>query len=84
LAPLGQLSGAPGLVPLRPSQAPWFHLEYRAGGRALSRGGLSGRLLWAGLGLGWTLLTLAVMDGREFVLLDMIVPPLIPTGLMIV
>ena len=42
---------------------------------------LSGWLLWASLGLGWTLLTLAAIDWREFVLPDIITLPLIPSGL---
>ncbi|HEY7598699.1 MAG TPA: A24 family peptidase, partial [Candidatus Limnocylindrales bacterium] len=42
---------------------------------------LSGWLLWASLGLGWTLLTLAAIDWREFVLPDMLTLPLIPSGL---
>ena len=44
---------------------------------------LSGWLLWASLGLGWTLLTLAAIDWREFVLPDSITLPLIPSGLAV-
>jgi leader peptidase (prepilin peptidase)/N-methyltransferase len=44
---------------------------------------LSGWLLWASLGLGWTLLTLAAIDWREFMLPDIITLPLIPTGLVV-
>jgi leader peptidase (prepilin peptidase)/N-methyltransferase len=44
---------------------------------------LSGWLLWASLGLGWTLLTLAAIDCREFVLPDIITLPLIPVGLVV-
>jgi leader peptidase (prepilin peptidase)/N-methyltransferase len=42
---------------------------------------LSGWLLWASLGLGWTLLTLAAIDWREFVLPDILTLPLILSGL---
>jgi leader peptidase (prepilin peptidase) / N-methyltransferase len=44
---------------------------------------LSGWLLWASVGLGWTLLTLAVIDQREFVLPDIITLPLISAGLVV-
>ena len=58
----------------------WFHpgIELAALGVALSAAMvLSGWLLWASLGLGWTLLTLAAIDWREFVLPDIITLPLI-------
>ena len=64
----------------------WFHpgIELAALAVALSAATvLSGWLLWASLGLGWILLTLAVIDGREFVLPDSIVLPLIPAGLAV-
>jgi leader peptidase (prepilin peptidase)/N-methyltransferase len=64
----------------------WFHpgIELAALAVALSAATvLSGWLLWAGLGLGWTLLTLAVIDCRELVLPDTITLPLIPTGLVV-
>jgi leader peptidase (prepilin peptidase) / N-methyltransferase len=64
----------------------WFHpgIELAALAVALSAATvLSGWLLWASLGLGWTLLALAVIDSRALVLPDSIVLPLIPTGLMV-
>jgi leader peptidase (prepilin peptidase)/N-methyltransferase len=64
----------------------WFHpgIELAALGVALSAVMvLSGWLLWASLGLGWALLTLAAIDWREFVLPDVITLPLIPSGLMV-
>jgi leader peptidase (prepilin peptidase)/N-methyltransferase len=64
----------------------WFHpgIELASLGVALSAATvLSGWLLWASLGLGWTLLTLAAMDWREFVLPDIITLPLIPGGLVV-
>jgi leader peptidase (prepilin peptidase)/N-methyltransferase len=63
----------------------WFHpgIELAALAVALSAATvLSGWLLWASLGLGWTLLALAVIDYRELVLPDILVLPLIPTGLV--
>jgi leader peptidase (prepilin peptidase)/N-methyltransferase len=65
----------------------WFHPAIELAALAVALSGaavLSGWLLWVGLGLGWTLLTLAVIDGREFVLPDIIVLPLIPIGLLVV
>jgi leader peptidase (prepilin peptidase) / N-methyltransferase len=44
---------------------------------------LSGRLLLASLGLGWTLLTLAAIDQRHLVLPDVLTLPLIPAGLLV-
>lgn len=44
---------------------------------------LSGFLLWVSLGLGWTLLTLAAIDHREFIAPDVITLPLIPAGLVV-
>jgi leader peptidase (prepilin peptidase)/N-methyltransferase len=64
----------------------WFHpgIELAALAVALSAVAvLSGWLLWASLGLGWTLLTLAAIDAREFVLPDSLVLPLIPAGLLV-
>ena len=64
----------------------WFHpgIELAALAVALSAAMvLSGWLLWASLGLGWTLLTLAAIDWREFVLPDIITLPLIPSGLVV-
>ncbi|MFM9862887.1 MAG: prepilin peptidase [Micropepsaceae bacterium] len=43
--------------------------------------GMSSVMFWATLVLGWTLLTLAVMDVREFVLADVLTLPLIAGGL---
>lgn len=43
----------------------------------------SGWLLWATCGLGWTLLTLATLDFRHFVLPDALTLPLIPAGLAV-
>ncbi len=42
-----------------------------------------GWLVWASCGLGWTLLTLAVIDFREFLLPDALTLPLIPVGLLV-
>ena len=42
---------------------------------------LSGWLLWASLALGWTLLTLAAIDLRHYLLPDRLTLPLIPAGL---
>ena len=64
----------------------WFHpgIELAALAVALSAATvLSGWLLWASLGLGWALLTLAAIDWREFVLPDSITLPLIPSGLVV-
>jgi leader peptidase (prepilin peptidase) / N-methyltransferase len=64
----------------------WFHpgIELAALAIALSAATvLSGWLLWVSLGLGWTLLTLAVIDSREFVLPDVITLPLIPAGFVV-
>jgi leader peptidase (prepilin peptidase)/N-methyltransferase len=64
----------------------WFYpgIELAALLVALSAAAvLSGWLLWASLGLGWTLLTLAAIDYRESVLPDIITLPLIPTGLVL-
>jgi leader peptidase (prepilin peptidase) / N-methyltransferase len=64
----------------------WFHpgIELAALAVALSAATvLSGWLLWASVGLGWTLLTLAAIDYREFVLPDTITLPLIPLGLVV-
>jgi leader peptidase (prepilin peptidase)/N-methyltransferase len=44
---------------------------------------LSGWLLWASLGLGWTLLALATIDLRHYVLPDLLTLPLIPAGLAV-
>lgn len=44
---------------------------------------LSGWLLWVSLGLGWTLLTLALIDARHLILPDALTLPLIPAGLAV-
>lgn len=44
---------------------------------------LSGWLVWAGCGLGWGLLALAVIDRRHFILPDVLTLPLIPIGLAV-
>ena len=44
---------------------------------------LSGWLLWASLALGWTLLTLAIIDWRHYQLPDALTLPLIPAGLLV-
>jgi leader peptidase (prepilin peptidase) / N-methyltransferase len=44
---------------------------------------LSGWLLWASLLLGWTLLALAAIDLRHFVLPDVLTLPLVPAGLVV-
>jgi leader peptidase (prepilin peptidase) / N-methyltransferase len=64
----------------------WFHpgIELAALLIALPAAAvLSGWLLWASLGLGWTLLTLAAIDYRELVLPNVITLPLIPAGLIV-
>jgi leader peptidase (prepilin peptidase)/N-methyltransferase len=64
----------------------WLHpsIELAALAVALSATTvLSGWLLWVSLGLGWVLLTLAVIDFREFVLPEMMTLPLIPAGLIV-
>jgi leader peptidase (prepilin peptidase)/N-methyltransferase len=59
-------------------------IELAALGVALSATAvLSGWLLWASLGLGWTLLTLAAIDQRHLVLPDVLTLPLIPAGLLV-
>jgi leader peptidase (prepilin peptidase)/N-methyltransferase len=45
---------------------------------------LSGWLLWASLLLGWTLLTLAAIDLRHYMLPDILTLPLIPAGLAVI
>ncbi|HUK06300.1 MAG TPA: A24 family peptidase [Stellaceae bacterium] len=42
-----------------------------------------GWVVWASCGLGWSLLALAVIDGREGVLPDVLTLPLIPAGLVV-
>lgn len=44
---------------------------------------LSGSVFWLSLGLGWCLLTLAVIDVRHLILPDVITLPLIPLGLAV-
>jgi leader peptidase (prepilin peptidase)/N-methyltransferase len=44
---------------------------------------LSGWLMWASLGLGWTLLALAAIDLRHYLLPDVLTLPLIPAGLAV-
>lgn len=44
---------------------------------------LSGWLLWAGCGLGWSLLALSVTDQRAMILPDALTLPLIPAGLTV-
>ena len=44
---------------------------------------LSGWLLWVSLGLGWTLLALAAIDLRHYLLPDVLTLPLIPAGLAV-
>jgi leader peptidase (prepilin peptidase)/N-methyltransferase len=64
----------------------WFHpgIELAALAVALSAATvLSGWLLWVSVGLGWTLLTLAVLDWRTLVLPDALTLPLIPAGLVV-
>jgi leader peptidase (prepilin peptidase)/N-methyltransferase len=64
----------------------WFHpgIELAALAVALSAATiLSGWLLWASVALGWTLLTLAALDYRTFILPDAMTLPLIPAGLVV-
>ncbi|WP_322097269.1 prepilin peptidase [Pelagibius sp. Alg239-R121] len=42
-----------------------------------------GALPWIGAALGWTLLTLALIDARHFLLPDALTLPLIPAGLLV-
>jgi leader peptidase (prepilin peptidase)/N-methyltransferase len=59
-------------------------IELAALAVALSaRAMLSGWLLWASFGLGWTLLTLAAIDQRHLVLPNVLTLPLIPAGLVV-
>ena len=44
---------------------------------------LTGWELWAVCGLGWSLLTLAVIDVRHYLLPDVLTLPLIPAGLLV-
>ncbi len=44
---------------------------------------LPGWLAWAGAGLGWILLTLAVIDARHLLLPDTLTLPLVPAGLLV-
>lgn len=44
---------------------------------------VSGWLLWVSLALGWTLLALAAIDLRHYLLPDVLTLPLIPTGLAV-
>ena len=44
---------------------------------------LPGWLAWAGAGLGWILLTLAVIDARHLLLPDTLSLPLVPAGLLV-
>ncbi len=44
---------------------------------------LPGWLAWAGAGFGWALLTLAVIDARDFLLPDVLTLPLAPAGLAV-
>jgi len=44
---------------------------------------LSGWLLWAGCGLGWSLLALAAIDQRTMTLPDALTLPLLPAGLIV-
>lgn len=65
----------------------WFHpgIELAALAVALSAATVvSGYMLWVSLGLGWTLLTLAMIDHRQFMLPDSMTLPLVPTGLAVV
>ena len=43
--------------------------------------GMSDVMFWATVGLGWVLLTLAVMDLRDFILADVLTLPLVVAGL---
>jgi leader peptidase (prepilin peptidase)/N-methyltransferase len=64
----------------------WFYpgIEIAALAVALSAASvLSGWLLWASLGLGWTLLALATIDFRHYLLPDVLTLPLIPAGLAV-
>ncbi len=64
----------------------WFYpaVELAAVAVALSAAAAtSGWLLWASCGLGWTLLALALIDLRRFLLPDVLTLPLIPAGLVV-
>ncbi len=65
----------------------WFYpaIELAALGVALWAAAVigSGWLFWVSCGLGWTLLALAAIDHREFILPDALTLPLIPAGLAV-
>jgi leader peptidase (prepilin peptidase) / N-methyltransferase len=64
----------------------WFHPEIELAALAVAFSAatvLSGWLLWVSIGLGWSLLTLAAIDLRAFVLPDVITLPLISAGLLV-
>jgi leader peptidase (prepilin peptidase)/N-methyltransferase len=50
---------------------------------AMAVAAASGALLWASCALGWTLLALAALDVRHFVLPDALTLPLAPAGLLV-
>jgi leader peptidase (prepilin peptidase) / N-methyltransferase len=59
-------------------------IELAALGVAISAAAItSGWLLWASLALGWTLLALAAIDLRHFVLPNLLTLPVIPAGLAV-
>jgi leader peptidase (prepilin peptidase)/N-methyltransferase len=65
----------------------WFYpaMELTALGIAgWAVAGLPGWLAWAGAGLGWALLALAVIDARHTLLPDVLTLPLIPVGLLVI
>ena len=64
----------------------WFYpgIELAALGVVLWAAAVSsGWLFWASCGLGWTLLALAVIDHRKFVLPDVLTLPLVPAGVAV-
>lgn len=68
----------------RPIAAFYPLIELAAVAVALAAAAMtSGWLLWATCGLGWTLLALAAVDFRHFVLPDALTLPLIPAGLVV-
>jgi leader peptidase (prepilin peptidase)/N-methyltransferase len=94
----GRRLGAPDLVPLLSYLArrgrcscgkvrlSWFYPGIELAALAVAASAawvLSGWLLWASLGLGWTLLALAAIDLRHYVLPDLLTLPLIPAGLAV-
>jgi leader peptidase (prepilin peptidase)/N-methyltransferase len=86
LIPLVSYLALRGQCSCRRTKLSWFHPGIELGALAVALSAatvLSGWLLWASVGLGWTLLALAALDYRTFVLPDSLTLPLIPSGLVV-